>query len=53
VGISVAQGKRMERYGEEYVCDLCKGVYKCAYVVVRFEGVFSCRKRAFQEGRKD
>ena len=25
VGISVAQGKRMERYGEDYVCVLCKG----------------------------
>jgi len=25
VGISVAQGKRMERYGEDYVCVRCKG----------------------------
>lgn len=25
VGISVAQGKRMERYGEDYVCVQCKG----------------------------
>ena len=25
VGISVAQGKRMERYGEDYVCMRCKG----------------------------
>ena len=25
VGISIAQGKRMERYGEDYVCVMCKG----------------------------
>ena len=28
VGISVAQGKRMERYGEDYVCVRCKGDMK-------------------------
>ena len=29
MGISVAQGKRMERYGEDYVCDLCRGGCSC------------------------
>lgn len=50
VGISVAQGKRMERYGEDYVCVRCKGDVDISCNSVKLSFVY--RKRTIRKGRK-